>query len=449
MTQLRRTGPRRPLRGVAALLPLLAVLAVLSPQAQASAPLQGPDVSKYQHPGNKALDWGAIKRAGQSFAFIKATGGSDRTDPWFAREWAAAGKAGMIRGAYHYADPSRSADEQAAHVVSVVGSTREANDLGIALDLESTGGLGAGQLSSWAHTFLAGVEKRTGRVPILYTYANFWHNEMRDNRTFGAYPLWLARYDDKAPDTLPGWDRWTFWQHTSSYHLPGVPNRVDHNQMCCSLATLQALADGRSVAITQAWRELGGASGALGLPLGVEVPIPGGWGQEFEHGYLAQTATGVVSVLGPIWARYRQDGGATGPLGPPVAASEDLAAGVTQQRFQAGRILYSEATGAHSLEGVWLARWLADGADKSEEGLPTVEPDHGQQQFTTGGLYLTDAGVRMVPGAIRDKYEEQGGPASTYGLPASDAHDVPGGRAVDFQSGSLYELVVAGQRVVI
>lgn len=458
LTLARWTGVR--LRRLA-LVPLLLIGSVLAgglvvpPAAAAGAPT-GPDVSKWQHSTGRLIDWAAVKRSGQSFAFIKATGGSNRVDPWFAREWAAAGRAGMVRGAYHYATPSssptlqKSADAQAALVVSTVGSTREQGNLGIALDLESDGGLSPGQLATWAHAFLDGVERRTARVPILYTYTYFWQHAMAGNKTFGAYPLWLARYSSTRPAALPGWTQWTFWQHSSTSRLPGIPGYVDHNIMCCSAGTLKALADGRSSAITALWRKLGGASGSLGLPLGPEATVPGGWGQTFQHGFVATTkAYGTYAVLGPVYDRYRASGGADGALGVPTGSQQAVALGVSRQTFVGGQILYSSATGAHAMQQPVLARWIKDGGVRSQEGLPVAERGGVAQQFRGGGLYLTATGVHLVPGAIRDRYEELGGPSGSLGLPASEATLVLTARVVRFDLGTLTELTVAGQHVVV
>ena len=430
--------------------PLALLAGLLVPPASAAGRLGGVDVSKYQHDGGRAIDWAAVRRSGQSFAFVKATGGTDRVDPWFAREWAAAGRAGMVRGAYHYADPRGSALAQAAFVVSVVGSTRESNNLGIALDLEDDGGLSPARLRVWAHTFLAEVERRTGRVPILYTYPYFWQHAMAGDRTFGAYPLWLARYSSTAPAPLPGWSRWTFWQHSSTSRVQGIPGTVDHNVMCCSAGTLAALADGRSGPITALWRRLGGASGQLGLPLGPEAAVPGGWAQTFEKGYVVTTrARGTYAVTGPVWARYRAAGAARGVLGVPVSSARRVAAGVTEQDFTGGRILHSAATGAHAVTGAVAARWAKDGGVRSQEGLPTAERVGAGQQFRGGGLYVTRGGVRLVPGAIRDRYEELGGVDSPLGLPASEARVVGSTRIVGFDLGSLVEVTVGGSSVVV
>jgi GH25 family lysozyme M1 (1,4-beta-N-acetylmuramidase) len=429
-------------------LALLAGLLVPSP-ADAASRIQGIDTAKYQHDGGRAIDWAAVKRSGQRFAFIKATGHADKVDPWFARDWVAAGRAGLVRGAYHYADPSRSAVTQADAVVHTVGTTREADDLGIVLDLESTGGRSPAALAAWAHAFLDRVEARTGRVPILYTYVSFWSGPMRNNRTFGAYPLWLARYGPQ-PAPLAGWNRWTFWQHTSSARVPGISGAVDHDVMCCSAGTLAALADGRSGPITRLWRKLGGASGSLGLPLGPERPVSGGWGQVFEHGYIATTKQhGTWAVQSPIWQRYQSLRGSTGPLGVPVGAAATPVRGVVTQQFSGGLIVWSRATGAQPLMGAMLARWRHDGGLRSQEGLPTGPRVGVAQQFAGGGLYATSSGVHLVPGAIRDRYEELGGPASVLGLPSSEAAVIGGTRLVRFDVGALVETTVAGRTVVL
>lgn len=413
---------------------------LLAPSSAGGGLPSGPDVSRWQHDDGRLINWTAVRRSGQSFAFLKATGRSG-VDPWFTREWPRARAAGLVRGAYHYADPSRSADAQAALVVQTVGSTREAGNLGIVLDLESTGGLRPRQLVAWAHAFLAGVERRTGRTPLLYTYVSFWHNAMGDDRSFGAYPLWLARYASRAPAPLPGWSQWTFWQHTSTHRLPGIPGYVDHNVMCCGAGTLAALSDGRSRSIARLWRRLGGASGSLGLPLGPEVAIAGGWGQVFQKGYVSSTRAGTFSVLGAVWDRYRSSGALGAPLG-----NASTSQGVTEQVFSGGRIVASSATGAHSLRGPVLGRWLAS---RAALGLPRAEPVGPGQQFTLGGLYSTSSGVRLVPGALRDRYEELGGAASALGLPVDEPVVLGGLTTVRFEVGQLTEIVAAGLHVVV
>jgi len=272
---------------------------------------------------------------------------------------------------------------------------------------------------------------------------------MKSNRTFGAYPLWLARYAPAAPGPLPGWRRWTFWQHSSSYRVPGIVGAVDHNYLCCSMGTLQGLADGRSVRITKLWRQMGGASGVLRLPLGPEVMRRGSWIQPFEGGYVAATPRGTFAVTGDVLKVYRAKGAASGVLGLPAGPQRTIAQGVVEQRFTGGRIVHSAATGTHAITGAVLARWLADGGIGSQEGLPIGGQTAAGQQFQDGGLYFSGTGVRLVPGAIRDRYEQLGGPKGVMGPPAADAKPIPGGQYVPFRVGRLTELVVAGLHVVV
>jgi uncharacterized protein with LGFP repeats len=119
------------------------------------------------------------------------------------------------------------------------------------------------------------------------------------------------------------------------------------------------------------------------------------------------------------------------------------------QRFAGGTIVWSKVTGGQPITGAMLARWNKDGGVRSQEGLPTAARKGVSQQFLGGGLYATSSGVHLVPGAIRDRYEQLGGPSSVLGLPAKEARTVAGGRLVQFDLGALVELTVAGQTVVI
>jgi uncharacterized protein with LGFP repeats len=119
---------------------------------------------------------------------------------------------------------------------------------------------------------------------------------------------------------------------------------------------------------------------------------------------------------------------------------------VVEQAFSRGRIVGSAATGTHSLRGPVLARWLRD---RSTLGLPTYEPMGVAQQFTGGGLYVTPSAVRLVPGAIRDRYESLGGVGSVLGLPTAEPLVIGDLTTVSFQVGQLTQVAVAGQNVVV
>ena len=433
-----------------ALLPLAILAATLSTSsAGATAPLSGPDVASYQHPGGAAIDWSAVRAGGSAFAVIKATEGTSYTNPYFRADWAAAQSAGLVRGSYHYARPgSSSAAAQARSFVAVLGSTRELGALAPVLDLEDDGGLSPADLATWAHSFLDTVEQLTGRVPILYTYPSFWHNAMADNTGFGLYPLWLASYRSTPPPTLPGWPQWTLWHHTNSARLPGIPSAVDQSYLCCGSGTLAALSDGRTSAITALWRSLGGASGQLGLPTGPEAQGPGGWVQPFQQGSIGYSqAAGAHAVTGEVWTRWQAQGGAGGPMGLPTGDLARPTASARQQQFAGGLITSSTAAGTHLLRGDYLTRWSSAGGATGPGGLPTGEQTAraggSSQQFERAGFYAGTAGpslgVHVVPGGIRDNYEQLGGPESRLGMPVSDVQSVQGVRRVDFERGSLVD----------
>ena len=61
-----------------------------------------------------------MRASGASFAFIKATEGGDVLDPRFAGNWAAARRAGLPRGAYHFFYFCRPAIEQARWFIAHV-----------------------------------------------------------------------------------------------------------------------------------------------------------------------------------------------------------------------------------------------------------------------------------------------------------------------------------------
>jgi GH25 family lysozyme M1 (1,4-beta-N-acetylmuramidase) len=210
----------------------------------------GPDVSNYQHPNGAAIDWNQVRSSGSTFTFIKATegpsgGGGYYTNPWFASDWSAAGRVGLLRGAYHFAQPQYPLDSalaQARYFVSVTGTMQGAADLPPVLDLETTGGLPPGDLATWTSTWLQEVQRLTGRRPIIYTGYYFW-NDSVGSTAFSGYRLWMARYTSApSPTPLPmSWSTWSFWQFTDAANVPGIVGGVDLSRFCCPSSSLLAL----------------------------------------------------------------------------------------------------------------------------------------------------------------------------------------------------------------
>jgi len=238
--------------------------------------IHGVDISRWQHPYGKLIDFTKMYSAGIRFAMIKASDTRDDADAlslqYLLIDRPAAQAAGIYTGFYHYAilpntsDPAaiiRDATAQAQKViwrVSAIGGLT-ARDLPYALDLEnkcvkvnSNGSCATyatkSSITLWAETFLAILSEKLGRKPILYSYPSFLEGSMNKSATLSKYPLWLAQYainpfdPINQPGLKPGgcyvhsWtssacqSQWIIWQYSScgigtKYGVPST--RVDLN----------------------------------------------------------------------------------------------------------------------------------------------------------------------------------------------------------------------------
>ena len=238
--------------------------------------IHGADVSRWQHPNDAKIDFVKMYENGLRFVFIKASDTTEKGDAlalkYAAMDHNAAQAAGIYTGFYHYAYLPDVTDEegikrdalaQAQKVVwrlASLGGYGE-KDLPYALDLEnkcvrySASGTCLKNatrtaVTLWATTFLASLKEKTGKTPILYSYANFLEGSMNRTKELAQYPLWLAHYgiDPAKPGNQPGvkaggcfvhsWtsknceSQWTLWQYSScgiapKYSVPG--SRLDLN----------------------------------------------------------------------------------------------------------------------------------------------------------------------------------------------------------------------------
>jgi lysozyme len=195
-------------------------------------PARGIDVSHHQGP----IDWKAVEADGIGFAFMKATEGATFVDPAFARNWSGAGETRILRGAYHRFRARRSGAAQADHFLSIV--SLRAGDLPPVLDVETTDGVTDTRLVREVRAWLAEVERRTGKRPVVYTRPGFRRTHL--GTALDDYPLWIAEYGVDAPSV----DGWRFWQHSESGRVAGIEGPVDLDHFSGSHAELQALAAG-------------------------------------------------------------------------------------------------------------------------------------------------------------------------------------------------------------
>ena len=259
--------------------------------------IAGIDISRWQHPNDKPIDFQKMHSAGISFVMIKASDTRDDADllsvKYLKGDRAAAQAAGIYTGFYHYAvlpnvtSPSaiiRDAKVQALKVTWRIASLGGFNemDLPVALDLENN----CTQLSQtkvckhyasrsaatlWSRTFLAALKEKTSRTPLIYSSPHFLENSLVRDKELATYPLWIAQYaidpakDGAQPNFKLGanikaggcfvhsWTtstcsaNWTVWQYTSCGIAPkyGVPGtRVDLNIFAGASEKFQSLLTG-------------------------------------------------------------------------------------------------------------------------------------------------------------------------------------------------------------
>lgn len=175
----------------------------------------GIDVSSWQHPGGAAIDFGEVAKGGKVFVIIKCSQGTRYRNPFFAGDVEAAKAAGLLVGAYHYAEPwANTADDEAAYALSTVSGINL--DLGLALDLDTLGSVSPIDAGTWSETFLTKVAAEQHTSP-------FYTNQSIIHSLVGApwdHPLWIA--DPSA--TFTG-DRYMTQGPAES--VPGIQGAVD------------------------------------------------------------------------------------------------------------------------------------------------------------------------------------------------------------------------------
>ncbi|HEX7604614.1 MAG TPA: GH25 family lysozyme, partial [Polyangiaceae bacterium] len=241
-----------PSRLLRALLPVVAAAAAMSCSATSEdvgsnesalvvcgqTTVKGIDVYHGDNGGNP-INWPAVKGAGISFAFAKATESTNFTDSAFATNWPAMKSAGLVRGAYHFFHADIDPVAQANFFLATVGAVSK-GDL-LVLDLEQMNGQTQQIVSAHALTFLATVKSATGVTPLLYTSPAF----LSSFAGFGSYPLWVANYGVSCPNVpSPPWSTYTFWQSTGTGSLSVITGALDLDTFNGTLAQLIAFADG-------------------------------------------------------------------------------------------------------------------------------------------------------------------------------------------------------------
>lgn len=181
--------------------------------------LMGVDIS--HHSGD--IDWTAIREAGFSFAYVKATEGVDNPDARFEEHWQTLRSMDFPRGAYHFYVTEDDPAEQARFFASRL--REDAGTLPPVVDVELLGHGTHGDMTEELLQFLEAFEEETGCRPMIYTGPVFWDRYYRPE--FSRYPLWLTEVGVIMPKVPFGWKNWTLWQRKIEQTMDGVEKDAD------------------------------------------------------------------------------------------------------------------------------------------------------------------------------------------------------------------------------
>jgi lysozyme len=182
-------------------------------------------VVNLSHYDTMTPDFARMKREGIVGVIHESTYPPAVVDEKYAARQDAATRAGLLWGAYHFAnasDPVRQAD---LFVDSVAAKARSASarpaGVLMVLDFETNAHYPGGTMTvPQAAAFVRRVHQRTGKYPGLYSNENRVKKVLGDPRVSAADRhtlrqcwLWIANYHYQPKATGP-WGEWTMWQYT-------------------------------------------------------------------------------------------------------------------------------------------------------------------------------------------------------------------------------------------
>ena len=178
---------------------------------------------------NTVADFAKVRSSGVRGIIHKATEGTNFVDRKYAERRKMAKDAGLLWGAYHFAN-SQPVAAQVDHFLNIAQPDGETL---LALDWEECR-FGTMSLDQ-AKEFLRLVYERTGQMPVLYS-GNVLKERLRGkpDAFISKHRLWLAQYSSKA-SLPPGFSKFFLWQFSGDGYggygnIPGIPTKgIDCN----------------------------------------------------------------------------------------------------------------------------------------------------------------------------------------------------------------------------
>ncbi len=181
-------------------------------------PVRGIDVSSH----NGTVDFKKVKKDGYEFVFIKATEGGDFKDSRFRENYIGAGKAGILRGAYHFFRFDKDGVDQAVNFLQAIGHRKL--ELGLVIDVEEEGNpdnIPTEDVKEKLQRMLEFLNMMGHRVTL---YTNVQGYEKYFLNTFAGHPLWICSFSRTPVDV-----DWSFWQYDHHGKVSGIKGDADLN----------------------------------------------------------------------------------------------------------------------------------------------------------------------------------------------------------------------------
>lgn len=172
----------------------------------------GVDISRWQSP----VDFAKMKKNGIEFAIFRGYFSSiaDNTFPGYYND---AGKAGIVRGVYHFVDYRDQPERQAGYLATLYN--QYPCEAGTWCDLEYYSAFGTimrTNILDWLKRYFGEVENKTGKVCGLYANADMVARILKPVPGWLLEkPLWIAHWGSNlSAPTIGEWKKWVFWQYT-------------------------------------------------------------------------------------------------------------------------------------------------------------------------------------------------------------------------------------------
>jgi GH25 family lysozyme M1 (1,4-beta-N-acetylmuramidase) len=287
--------------------------------ASAAVSAQGIDVSSLQHPRTSQypdgvpIRWQSVAGAGIAFTGIKATEGNYYENSFYQSDVEQATANGLYVMPYVFANPyhaNGTATGQAEYawdneISKVTSPAYGSSDLmlPLAVDLEPDPyvsserdsnqcyGLSRPAMVTWIEQFSAEAKAESGKIPIIYTTADWWNActepGSTDNAAFGTDPLWIASYGVTNPSIPSTWNNWTLWQETPDGTVSGIDSPTDLDELG---STLQVNAEGTAIGPVRIYT----LTSLNGRSVSYSVPAPKQQGS-LPPGLTLDTSTGQIT----------------------------------------------------------------------------------------------------------------------------------------------------------